>query len=58
MGLIMQIYQRLMISVHSILLSMDIRPPVHTGLINSKKLVVLGIIVALSRLQLFIYVCF
>ena len=34
-GIIIQIYHRLMISVRSILLSMDIRPPAHTGLINS-----------------------
>ena len=39
-GLIIQIYQRLIISViiiivHSTLLSMDVRLPVHTSLINS-----------------------
>ena len=31
----MQIYQRLIVSVHSTLLSMDVRPPAYTGLINS-----------------------
>ena len=35
LGILMQIYKRLMISVHSILLSMDVRLLVYTGLINS-----------------------
>ena len=58
MGIIMKIYQRLMIGVHSILLAMDIRPPVHTGLIKSQKLAVLYMIVGIGRLQLFTYVCY
>ena len=34
-GLVIQIYQKLIVRVDSIFLSMDLRPPVHTGLINS-----------------------